>query len=139
MSNYIQRAYQAYQNFQPFTDAEAWMLFRIAAIGEAVGWSLLIIGILCRNLSVSWNEAPVQVAGRMHGTLFLIYIVAVVVLSPSLKWSAPRTLLAGLCSIPPYGSLLFEQWSARHRSWRSFRQLRSFIGYKVTTRQAGIG
>lgn len=130
MEKIVSKSYRSYMSFKPFTEAEAWMLFRIAAIGEAVGWTLLIIGVLCRNLPVSWNEMPVQYAGHIHGILFLIYIVAVLVLSPSLGWSWFRILVAGACSVPPYGSLAYEQWSAQHRNLRSFKVLQKLLVYK---------
>ena len=48
------------------------------------------------------------------------------VLHPSLRWSPKRTLIAGLVSVPPYGTLVFEQWVAhkrRNEALRSYRQL----------------
>ena len=90
-------------------------MFRLAALGEAVGWTLLIIGILLGKYVLPGNPVPVAVAGRIHGTLFLVYIAAVVVMSPSLGWSLRRTIIAGIASVPPYGSLRLEQWAARER------------------------
>ncbi len=110
----------SYNDFRPFTAAEAWGLFRLAAIGEAVGWTLLIIGVGCQHLPVSWNQIPVQLAGRIHGTLFLLYITAVVVLSPSLGWSLMRTLMGGAASVPPYGSLMFELWAGNRKRQQEF-------------------
>ncbi len=130
MLHEIAKISSIYKDFKPFTEKEAWMLFRIAAISEAVGWTLLIIGVLCRNLPVSWNEIPVQYAGHIHGILFLVYLVAVIVLSPSLGWSWFRIIIAGACSVPPYGSLAYEQWSAQHRNWQSFKVLRKTVLYK---------
>lgn len=111
----INTTLQRYEQLRPFTESEAWWLFRVAAIGEAVGWSLLISGILFRQYIVAGNDIAVQIAGRIHGMLFLAYIAAVVVLYPSLGWGRGRTIIAGLASVPPYGSLMFEQWSAYRR------------------------
>ena len=106
---------QKLERLQPFTDQEAWTLFKLAAVGEAVGWSLLIAGILCQRFITPGNNDAVLIAGQIHGTIFLIYLAAVVVLYSSLHWSRKRTIVAGLASIPPYGSLLFEQWAAHQR------------------------
>jgi integral membrane protein len=112
--------FKVYENFKPFTEIEAWSLFRIAAIAEAVGWALLIAGILLGQYVFVGSRVPVAIAGRIHGTLFLVYIAAVFVLSPSQGWSKKRTIIAGVASVPPYGSLIFEQWAAHKRSRRNF-------------------
>lgn len=115
---------QKLEKVQPFTDKEAWMLFKIAAISEACGWTLLISGILFKRYITPTNNDPVLIAGQIHGTIFLIYIVAVVVLYSSLHWSRKRTVVAGLASIPPYGSLVFEQWAAYKRRGEALKTYR---------------
>ncbi len=115
--------YRYYQNFRPFTEPEAWAIFRVAAIAEAVGWALLIGGILLRDHVLAGNGIPVTVAGRIHGMLFAAYVIAVLALAPSLRWSWFRTLFAGACSMPPFGSLAYEIWSARRRKITKLRQL----------------
>lgn len=106
---------QKFENSHPFTEGEAWTLFRIVAIGEACGWTLLIAGIGLKQYVLHGNNAPVLIAGQIHGTIFLIYIVAAVVLYPSLGWSRSKGFIAGLASVPPYGSIVFEQWAAHRR------------------------
>jgi len=118
-----------YKKFTPFTDEEAWVLFKLAAWGEATGWTLLISGILCRE--IIHNNIPVLIAGQIHGILFLVYIAAAVILSPSLRWRHHRTLIAGLCAVPPYGSLLFELWVAHDRRKSQFHILSSSVFYRL--------
>lgn len=111
---------------QFFTNTEAWNLFRLAAFGEAFGWTLLIGSLVFKHYVTPGNNIPIDIAGQIHGTIFLIYLAAVVVLHPSLHWSPKRTLIAGLVSIPPYGTLVFEQWVAHKRrveALQSYRQL----------------
>ncbi len=87
------------------------MLFRLSAIGEACGWSLLIVAIAWQRY-VTWSDnIPIQLAGHVHGVLFLAYALASVGLYPTLHWSRPRAMVALIASIPPYGSLLFERWA----------------------------
>lgn len=112
------------ESTRPFSDKEAWTLFRLAAISEAVGWSLLITGILIKRAIPSHSDVPVLLVGQIHGTIFLLYIVAVLALYPSLRWSRKRTILAGLASIPPYGSLLLEQWVAFKRRGEALKTYR---------------
>jgi len=115
----------AYAQF--FTDHEAWNLFRLAAFGEAFGWTLLISSIVFKHYVTPGNNIPIDIAGQIHGTLFLIYIAAVVVLHPSLRWTPRRTLIAGLLSMPPYGTLAFEQWEARRRRAETFKGYRRLV------------
>jgi integral membrane protein len=116
---------------RPFTDDEAWLLFRIAAIGEACGWTLLLLGILCKKFITPGNNIPVQITGQLHGTIFIIYIVAALGLYPSLGWSRKRAIIAGLMSVPPYGSLLFEQWAARQRYTSEIRSYSRILVYVI--------
>jgi len=116
---------------RPFTDQEAWTYFKIAAIGEAFGWSLLISGILFKYFVTPGNNTPVLIVGQLHGTLFLIYIVAVISLYSSLRWSRKRTIIAGLASIPPYGSLVFEQWAAYKRRGEALKTYREITARAI--------
>lgn len=101
----------------------------MAARGEAVGWTLLIIGVACTKLPVSWNQIPVHFLGSFHGMLFFAYIFVVLLTAPSLGWRGPQTLVAGLCSVPPYGTLLYEQWVAYRRNRQYMVWLSNSIRY----------
>jgi integral membrane protein len=114
---------------RPFTEAEAWMLFRIAAFGEVVGWTLLITGIALKRYVLHGNDVPVHIAGQIHGMLFFVYLVAALGLYPSLGWSRWRTLFALAASVPPYGTLLIEQWAAYVRRNNGFKTYRHFLVY----------
>lgn len=121
---------QVYKNFKPFTELEAWGLFRLAALAEAVGWTLLIAGLLIQRYIMHSNDIAVQLAGHVHGTLFLIYATAAIVLAPSQGWSYRRTIIAGIASVPPYGSLIFEQWAAHKRRRESLRSSLFLASYR---------
>ncbi|HET9721627.1 MAG TPA: DUF3817 domain-containing protein [Candidatus Saccharimonadales bacterium] len=111
----LNKLIKKYEGFKPFTENEAWALFRLSAIGETVGWTLLIAGILIGRYLTPGNGIAVQIAGHIHGTLFLIYIAAVIVCGPSQGWSRRRILVAAVASVPLYGSLVFEQVVAHMR------------------------
>ena len=125
----MKKLLENYKRFTPFTNQEAWLLFKLAAWGEAIGWTLLISGIICGK--VIDNNIPVLIVGQIHGILFLAYITAAVILSPSLRWRYHRTLIAGLCAVPPYGSLLFELWVAHDRRKNQFHIFSSSIFYRL--------
>ncbi len=116
-----------FETARVFTDAEAWALFRTAAYGEAIGWTLLIIGIALEHLTGS--HTYVAVAGRIHGMLFVAYMVAVLALYPSLAWSRWKALLALAFSIPPYGSVVFERWAFWVRRAHGFKTYRHYLLY----------
>ena len=101
-----------YYSFKPFTEAEAWTLFKLAAYGEALGWTILITGMALGHFLHS--GLPVLIAGQFHGVLFLIYFAAAALLSPSLSWPPKRILTAIISGVPPYGSLIFELWQAHN-------------------------
>ncbi|TAH36679.1 DUF3817 domain-containing protein [Candidatus Saccharibacteria bacterium] len=116
-----------FENARVFTDAEAWALFRAAAFGEAIGWTLLIIGIGLEHLTGS--HTYVAVAGRIHGMLFVAYMVAVLALYPSLVWSRWKALFALAFSMPPYGSIVFERWASWRRRAHGFKTYRHYLLY----------
>jgi hypothetical protein len=105
-----------YESLRPFTESEAWLLFRIAALGEAFGWTLLIIGILTQRYLTPGNDTAVLIAGQIHGTIFFVYLVAAIAL---------------LASVPPYGTLLIEQWATHRRHSSGFKTYRHFLLYTL--------
>ncbi|HUB93265.1 MAG TPA: DUF3817 domain-containing protein [Verrucomicrobiae bacterium] len=127
MRNYLQR----FETARLFTEAEAWLLFRIAAWAEACGWILLIAGIVARKYIPRDGSSLLLLAGRTHGMLFLLYCFASLGLYPSLGWSRWRGLFALTFSVPPYGTLLFEQWVATKRHNAGFRTYRQFLLYNA--------
>lgn len=116
-----------FETTRAFTDAEAWALFRAAAFGEAIGWTLLIMGIALEHITGS--HTYVAVAGRIHGMLFVAYLVAVLAFYPSLAWSRWKALFALALSVPPYGSLAFERWVAWRRRAHGFKTYRQYLLY----------
>jgi integral membrane protein len=100
---------------KPFTENEAWGLFRIAALSEAVGWTLLIIGVLINRYKLPGHSISITIAGQIHGTIFLVYFVVLMVTYSSLGWSRKKIICAAMAGVPPYGTFLFEQWAAYKR------------------------
>lgn len=118
---------------RPFTEEEAWLLFRIAAFGEAVGWTLLITGILIKHYLTPGNDTAVLIAGQIHGMIFFAYLIAALGLYPSLGWSRWRAIVSLLASVPPYGTLAVEQWAAHKRHAHGFKSYQHYLLYTVLT------
>jgi integral membrane protein len=103
------------ESIQPFSEGEAWKLYRLAAFGEAFGWTVLIIGIWIRAHHGLGSGVAVPIAGQVHGVLFLLYFGVLLAAYTSLRWSRLTFLIAVCAGVPPYGSLLFEQYKSRNR------------------------
>jgi integral membrane protein len=118
-----------FEGRRPFTEGEAWLLFRLAAFGEAIGWTLLIIGIILKRYIMHGDDTVVLIAGQIHGMIFFGYLVAAVGLYPSLGWSRLRAVISLAASVPPYGTLLVEQYAAHKRGNNGFRTYRQYLVY----------
>lgn len=106
---------KVYNNTHWFTDKEAWMLFRLAAFTEAIGWTLLIGAIIYRSFSLPLADIFVSIAGTVHGVFFGLYFLFVLITARSMAWGPRQIISALLAGMPPYASLVFEQLMARHR------------------------
>jgi integral membrane protein len=114
-------------HLQFFTDQEAWNVFRLAAFGEAFGWSLLITGVLWRQFGLINNHSVLQIAGQLHGTLFLAYFIGLLAVYKSLHLSRKQLIVAAAVSVPPYGTLVFEKWLAHKRRLQTQKAQRHVI------------
>ncbi len=101
-----------------FTDKEAWWIFRLGAVLEATGWTLLISAIIYRKLGLPEFESVITVAGRIHGIFFVCYFAAVLATARSMGWGFWRFITAVAAGVPPFTSAVFEQimaWDRRRR------------------------
>ena len=129
--SWVTHWFKKFEDARSFTEAEAWLLFRIAAVAEACGWTLLGAAVALQTCGVRYSDSFLILAGRTHGMLFLLYCLASLGLYPSLGWSRWRALFALAFSVPPYGTLLFEQWTAAKRHNAGFKTYRQFLLYTV--------
>jgi integral membrane protein len=111
-----QRLIARFESFRPFSESEAWGLFRFAALGEAFGWTVLIAAIIIRHYRFPGYGFAIPVGGQIHGTLFVVYFGLLVGISSSLRWSWKRLFLGAVVGVIPFGTLVFEQWIARGRT-----------------------
>lgn len=104
-----------YHRMHWFTDKEAWALYRLFAFLEAIGWTLLISAIVYRRLELPLAHIVVSIAGTVHGLLFGLYFLFVLLTARSLLWGPWRVSFALVAGMPPYTALIFEQYMARCR------------------------
>ena len=98
-----------------FSDKEAWLLFRIAALIETIGWILLVTGIIFSVKKLPQHETVLALGGSIHGIFYIFYIFIIIFAHRSLKWGVWRFIVSGAVSTFPFGALIFEQWEARRR------------------------
>ena len=60
------------------------------------------------------GERGVEVFGRIHGVVVLVYVSAALGTGRQQRWSSRTIVLALLASVPPLGSIVFERWATRN-------------------------
>jgi integral membrane protein len=86
--------------------------FRVVAFAEALSWLGLLSGMFFKYV-VDAGEQGVHVFGPVHGTVFLTYLVVTLLTWRHQRWSLPVALAALAASVPPFCTVLFEQWAQR--------------------------
>jgi integral membrane protein len=86
--------------------------FRVVAVAEAVSWVLLLAGMFVKYV-LDTSQLGVQLAGPVHGVVFLAYVATTLLAWRVLHWSFGTTALALLASLPPLCTVVFERWAQR--------------------------
>lgn len=94
----------------PLERAARW--FRFVAFVEAATWLGLLVGMAVKYVG-SGSEAGVQFFGPIHGVVVLVYLAVTVLVARRRGWRARTVVLALLASVPPFGTLVFEEWADR--------------------------
>jgi integral membrane protein len=87
-------------------------LFRVIAVIEALTWVGLITGMVLKY-GPAQNESGVHLFGPLHGGAFLAYLACVLLVRSAFRWGRGLTLLALVCSVPPFASVVLELWAER--------------------------
>jgi integral membrane protein len=88
------------------------LLFRIVATAEAVSWLGLLIGMYFKYLTDA-GEGGVKLFGPIHGGVFVAYVVLTLLVSRTQRWTTWTTLIGLAASIPPFATVVFEEWARR--------------------------
>lgn len=87
-------------------------VFRLLAVAEAFSWAALLTGMYFKWIART-TELGVEIAGPVHGALFIGYGMAALVLWRLQRWPFAVALFAGLSAVVPFATLLFERWADR--------------------------
>ncbi|MEU5567258.1 DUF3817 domain-containing protein [Micromonospora musae] len=87
-------------------------LFVGAAIAEACSWLGLLVGMAVKYGPPD-NELGVKIFGPIHGGLFVVYLLLVLLVARRHRWSLLATGVALACAVPPFATLVYERWARR--------------------------
>jgi integral membrane protein len=93
-------------------------LFRAVAIAESVSWAGLLVGMYFKRVAET-TDLGVVIFGPIHGVIFLAYVIAVFCVRRSFGWNTRTFVVAGLASLPPFATLVFEVWADRRNLLRT--------------------
>lgn len=99
-------------------DQEAsWRWFRTIARCEGLSLiALVLIGMPLRRATGISLDGGTGALGWLHGTLFLVYLQALVFAGRTLKWSWRRMFAGAVLSLLPFGTFALEWWVERQAS-----------------------
>ncbi|VXB13338.1 conserved membrane hypothetical protein [Arthrobacter sp. 9AX] len=87
-------------------------VFRVLAVAEAFSWAALLVGMYFKWIAGT-TEIGVQVAGPIHGALFVGYGITALVLWRLQRWPFVVALFAGISAVFPFATLWFERWAGK--------------------------
>ena len=86
-------------------------LFRLAAIAEAITWTLLITALILR--ASTGFALGVTIAGGIHGFVFLAYGATAILMAINQRWHPGVAITAIASAVIPYATIPAEIWLAR--------------------------
>ena len=86
--------------------------FRILAVAEAFSWAALLTGMYFKWIART-TELGVEIAGPIHGALFVGYGLAALALWRIQRWPFTVALFAGISAIFPFATIAFERWAGK--------------------------
>jgi integral membrane protein len=86
-------------------------LGRLRIIGILEGISLLVLmGIAMPLKYFAGNPEPVRITGWIHGVLFMLFMLAVLVVFFQRRWRFKMLVLAFLAAFFPFGTFIFDRY-----------------------------
>jgi integral membrane protein len=85
-------------------------LFFLRIIAFLEGISFLVLLIIAMPLKYYFDEPnPVKIVGMAHGVLFVLYILTLLVVHVSYKWTIGKTIGAFIASFIPFGTFYADK------------------------------
>jgi integral membrane protein len=80
------------------------------ALAEALSWAALLTGMYFKWIAKT-TELGVEIAGPVHGALFIAYGITALALWRLQRWPFLVALFAGFSAVLPFATVLFERWA----------------------------
>ena len=88
------------------------LLFRRAAVAEAITWALLLFGMFLKYVTET-TELAVRVFGMVHGIVFISFCLVTVLVAVDQRWSRGRLVLGLASAVPPFATVAFDRYAER--------------------------
>lgn len=82
-------------------------IFRKVAIAEGISYLLLAIASILKRTPLQWHK-PVLILGSIHGGLFVLFCILLLVVWIKHQWKFIEVLLAFLLSLIPFGTFYLD-------------------------------
>lgn len=69
------------------------------------------------------NDVLVRILGPVHGALFVLYVILVLIAIPILQWSAWRIGIALAAAVLPFGTFVIDAQLRREHRVKSAKQI----------------
>ncbi|HEX8464043.1 MAG TPA: DUF3817 domain-containing protein [Abditibacterium sp.] len=98
---------------------------RLRLLGLAEGLSFVLLMFIAMPLKYALGQpGAVRVVGSIHGGLFVLYVLAVLLVALAQRWRLRRILLALLVSVLPFGPFLLDKRLQREANAQAQGRLR---------------
>jgi integral membrane protein len=81
---------------------------RIAGIAEGISY-LLLLFVAMPVKYIAGNPGAVWYIGWVHGLLFMLFILALIVVKITMEWNFRRTIIAFLAALIPFGTFVLDK------------------------------
>lgn len=89
-------------------------LARFKFIGMLEGASFLILLLIGMPLKyIAKMPEAVYITGSLHGFLFVLYMIALLLAWNKEKWPFKTAFFAGMAAVLPLGPFMFDRWLAK--------------------------
>lgn len=83
-------------------------LFRFVSLAEGVSWLLLLF--IAMPLKYGFDEpVAVRLLGRVHGGLFVLFLVTLAIAATEADWKFAKVLRAFTAALLPFGAFWLEK------------------------------
>ena len=81
---------------------------RFLGYAEAISWILLLF--IAMPLKYIWAQPlMVKYVGWIHGILFILYCIHLLLVKIKLNWSSGKMITGGIAAFFPFGTLWFDR------------------------------